>query len=30
MKNELDITRTFDFPRELVFQAWTDPKHLDK
>jgi len=24
----LVITRTFDAPRELVFQAWTDPKHL--
>ena len=22
------ITREFDAPRELVFQAWTDPKHL--
>jgi uncharacterized protein YndB with AHSA1/START domain len=21
-------TRTFDAPRELVFAAWTDPKHL--
>lgn len=25
---ELVITRVFDAPRELVFQAWTDPKHL--
>ena len=25
---EFLITRTFDAPRELVFQAWTDPKHL--
>lgn len=22
------FTRTFDAPRELVFQAWTDPQHL--
>jgi uncharacterized protein YndB with AHSA1/START domain len=22
------ITRVFDAPRELVFQAWTDPEHL--
>lgn len=25
---ELVITRTFQAPRELVFQAWTDPEHL--
>jgi uncharacterized protein YndB with AHSA1/START domain len=25
---EFVITRVFDAPRELVFQAWTDPKHL--
>lgn len=25
---ELVFTRVFDAPRELVFQAWTDPKHL--
>ncbi len=24
----LIITRIFDAPRELVFQAWVDPKHL--
>ena len=24
---ELLITRTFDAPRELVFEAWTDPCH---
>src|SRR5262245_50490375 len=24
----LVITRAFDAPRELVFQAWTDPRHL--
>jgi uncharacterized protein YndB with AHSA1/START domain len=26
--NELVITRTFDAPRALVWQAWTDPKHI--
>lgn len=25
---EVLITRVFDAPRELVFQAWTDPEHL--
>ncbi|MFB9926879.1 SRPBCC domain-containing protein, partial [Amycolatopsis halotolerans] len=25
---ELTIVRVFDAPRELVFQAWTDPAHL--
>jgi uncharacterized protein YndB with AHSA1/START domain len=25
---ELVLTRTFDAPRVLVFQAWTDPSHL--
>ena len=25
---ELLITRIFDAPRALVFEAWTDPKHL--
>ena len=25
---ELVLTRTFNAPRTLVFQAWTDPKHL--
>jgi len=29
-KAELVLTRTFDAPRELVFKAWTDPKHLSK
>jgi uncharacterized protein YndB with AHSA1/START domain len=27
-ERELTITRVFDAPRELVFRAWTDPKHL--
>ncbi|OGC78688.1 MAG: polyketide cyclase [candidate division Zixibacteria bacterium RBG_16_50_21] len=25
---EIVFTRLFDFPRELVFKAWTDPDHL--
>jgi uncharacterized protein YndB with AHSA1/START domain len=25
---DLVLTRTFEAPRELVFQAWTDPKHM--
>src|SRR5687768_5226389 len=25
---ELIITHSFQAPRELVYQAWTDPKHL--
>ena len=25
---EITITRVFDAPRELVWKAWTDPKHL--
>ncbi|ADE12553.1 SRPBCC domain-containing protein [Sideroxydans lithotrophicus] len=28
--NELVITRTFDAPRALVWQAWTDPKHIKR
>lgn len=27
-RRELRLTRIFDAPRELVFQAWTDPQHL--
>ena len=27
-EREVTITRIFDAPRELVFKAWTDPKHL--
>lgn len=27
-ERELTITRLFKAPRELVFQAWTDPEHL--
>jgi uncharacterized protein YndB with AHSA1/START domain len=26
---EVLITREFNAPRELVFEAWTDPKHLE-
>jgi uncharacterized protein YndB with AHSA1/START domain len=25
---EVEITRIFDAPREVVFRAWTDPKHV--
>jgi uncharacterized protein YndB with AHSA1/START domain len=25
---EILITRTFDAPRELVWEAWTNPKHV--
>jgi uncharacterized protein YndB with AHSA1/START domain len=25
---DLEITRVFDAPRELVFKMWTDPKHV--
>ena len=28
MERELVITRVYDAPRELVFRAWTDPKHM--
>jgi uncharacterized protein YndB with AHSA1/START domain len=28
MEREVVIERVFDAPRELVFQAWIDPKHL--
>lgn len=27
-ENVLTITRIFDAPRELVWKAWTDPKHF--
>jgi uncharacterized protein YndB with AHSA1/START domain len=27
---EIVLTRTFDAPRDLVFQAWTDPAHIDQ
>lgn len=26
----IDVTRVFDAPRELVFSAWTQKKHLDR
>ncbi len=28
MENQLEITRTLDAPRDLVWKAWTDPKAL--
>jgi uncharacterized protein YndB with AHSA1/START domain len=27
-QREITLTRIFDAPRELVFAAWTDPKHM--
>jgi uncharacterized protein YndB with AHSA1/START domain len=27
-QHELNITRVFDAPRELVWEAWTDPEHM--
>ena len=27
-EREIVITRVFDAPRELVWQAWTDPEHV--
>ena len=27
---EIALTRTFDAPRELVFEAWTNPEHVRK
>jgi uncharacterized protein YndB with AHSA1/START domain len=29
-ERELVIERIFDAPRELVFRAWTDPKHMGR
>jgi uncharacterized protein YndB with AHSA1/START domain len=28
MTRELEITRVFKAPRKLVYEAWTDPKHM--
>ncbi len=28
MEKELEITRVFDAPRELVYRAWTEPEHM--
>jgi uncharacterized protein YndB with AHSA1/START domain len=30
LENELSITRIFDAPRELVWQAWTEPEHFKR
>ena len=27
---EIQVTRLFDAPRELVFEAWTRPEHLSQ
>jgi uncharacterized protein YndB with AHSA1/START domain len=29
-EREVVLTRVYDAPRELVFKAWTDPKHLTR
>jgi uncharacterized protein YndB with AHSA1/START domain len=29
-EKEIVVTRVFDAPRRLVFEAWTNPKHLPK
>lgn len=30
LNREMTITRIFDAPRELVFKAWTEPRHVAK
>ena len=30
MEREVTITRIFDAPRDLVFEAWTDPRHMSQ
>ena len=30
LDREIVITRVFDAPRELVFEAWTNPEHLNR
>jgi uncharacterized protein YndB with AHSA1/START domain len=30
MEREIEIVRTFNAPRELVYQAWTDPVHMTR
>jgi uncharacterized protein YndB with AHSA1/START domain len=30
MEREVTLVRTFDAPRDLVFRAWTEPKHLQQ
>lgn len=27
---ELSLSRVFDAPRALVWQAWTDPNHIEQ
>ena len=29
-EREVIITRVFDAPRDLVFRAWTDPRHVSQ
>ena len=30
MEREIEIVRVFDAPRELVYEAWTDPAHMTR
>jgi uncharacterized protein YndB with AHSA1/START domain len=30
LERELTLTHVFDAPREVVFQAWTEPEHLQR
>src|SRR5690349_22418938 len=30
LDREIVLSRVFDFPRDLVFRAWTDSKHVDQ
>src|SRR5579862_4597024 len=30
LEGEVTLTRIFDAPRELVFEAWTNPVHLQR
>jgi len=30
LERDLTLTRVFDAPRELIFQAWTEPEHLKR
>jgi len=30
MEREIEIVRIFDAPRELVYEAWTDPQHMTR
>jgi len=30
LEREIVLSRVFDAPRELVFEAWTNPDHLSR